>query len=76
MTAEMLAILGALITILLAINAYFIKGLVETITEVRIDVRGISERLNGADKRVDTAENNLRDAFRRIYSLETKDRRR
>lgn len=76
MGPQILAVLGVILSILLAINAYFIKGLVEAITEVRIDIKGLFERHIAIERRIDTAENNQKDIFRRIYNLEIKDRRR
>lgn len=76
MSPEILGVLGVIISILLAINAYFIKELVESITKVRIDLNGLFERQNAGERRIDTAENNQKDIFKRIYNLEIKDRRR
>lgn len=69
-----LSIVGILITIALTINAFFIRDLVEKLTQVRIIVATIASELTGTTKRVDSAENNQRDIFYRIYKLEGKDK--
>lgn len=74
MTPEILGIIGVLISIGLAINAFFLKELVEKLTQVRIGVATIASELNGTIKRVDTSENNQKDIFYRLHKLETKDK--
>lgn len=74
MAIQFLSVIGVLITIGLAINAFFIKELVEKLTQVRIDVATIASELNGVKRRVDTSENNQKDIFYRVHKLETKER--
>lgn len=75
MPSEILAIIGVCISIGLAINAFFIRDLVEKLTQVRIGVGIMTSKTEATEKRIDTAENNQRDIFNRLHKLETKDRK-
>lgn len=60
-------IVQILVPILLGINAYFIKGLINSITEVRIKMEGMSHRNESLNGTVVEIKNDLKDIYLHVH---------
>lgn len=76
MTPEILAIVGALIgliiTIGLGINAFFVKGLFDSINQVKLQTTVLLERDTSKEARIVHVEENQKEIFYRLGNLERK----
>jgi hypothetical protein len=73
--AEILTIVGSFVSIGLGLNAYFIKQLVDSIQEVKIDLATIFNESKHLERRINTSENNIVHIFDRLHKIETKDKK-
>jgi len=69
-----LSIVGAFIALGLAINAYFIKGLLDSINDIKISTALNSKDYFTLDVRVKNVENAVGDIYKKIWHLENKDK--
>ena len=72
MTPELLAIIGGFVALGLSVNAYFIKQLVDSLNQVKIQTAILLERDSGKEKRLGAIEHNQREIFIRLNDLERK----
>lgn len=70
MTPEVLAILGTLITLGLAVNAFFIKQLVDGIYAVKTALAVIETKYGFLDARVSKTEKHDNEIFKRLNEIE------
>ncbi len=75
MLETILSIVGAFIGIGLALNAYFIKGLLDVMTEIKISTALNTQKNTITEVRVANLENGQGDLFKRIWQLEHKERK-
>ena len=66
----LISVLSVLATILLACNAYFIKGLLDSLNQVRIQTAILIERSGSSDEKIKDLEANQKEIFKRINELE------
>lgn len=69
MPPEILAVLGFILTALLALNAHFIKSLVDSINDVKVHLAQFIERSNHTAERVSKIEESRSDDKERILPI-------
>lgn len=74
MLETILSIVGAFIAIGLGLNAYFIKGLLDVITEMKINTALNAQKIVFTEVRVLNLESAQGDIFKRLWQLEHKDK--
>jgi hypothetical protein len=70
MTPELLGIIGAFLALGLSVNAYFIKQLVDSINQVKIQTAVLINSGTYAEKRINKLEENEREIFMRLHKIE------
>ncbi len=70
MNPETLAIVGSFVSIGLGLNAYFIKQLVDSIQDVKVNIATIFSETKHLERRINTAEDNQREIFSRLNIIE------
>jgi len=76
MLETILSIVGTFIGLGLALNAYFLKGLLDAITEIKINSAVNTEKTLMTEVRVKNIEDGQGDIFKRLWQLEHKERQR
>lgn len=66
----MLAIIGAFLTLCLAVNGYFLRGIFEDLNAVKINIAKIMAYDEYKEKRIESLEASLRDVYSRLNQLE------
>lgn len=64
-----LGILGAALTVMLSINAYFVKSLLESLNQVKLQTAILIERSEAKEKRLQIVEEELKDLNERYHEL-------
>ena len=72
MSLEILAVVGTFISIGLAINAFFIKQLVDSINQVKIQTALLIQRSEYTENRIEKFDTHLVDIFKRLNTIERK----
>lgn len=64
------SIVGIFGTLALSINAFFLRGIYQDLNAVKIAMAQISTRGEAKEKRLDTNDENIKEIYARINSLE------
>lgn len=75
MLETILSIVGAFIAIGLALNAFFIKGLLDVMTEIKINTALNTQKNFTTEVRVGNLEAAHGDLFKRLWHLEHKEKK-
>lgn len=70
MTPEILGIVGAFVALALSVNAYFIKQLVDSINQVKIQTAILIKESTYTDRRLNDIEVNQKEIFKRLNDVE------
>lgn len=68
-TPELLGVLGFIVTLLLGLNAYFIKELVDSINQVKIQTATLIENNSNTKDRLQSVEDDLEMIRARLHTL-------
>lgn len=74
MLETILSIVGAFVGVGLAVNAYFIKGLLDIMTDIKVNTALNAQKNVSTEVRVMNLEAAQGDIFKRLWQLEHKDR--
>jgi hypothetical protein len=67
---SILSIVGAFMTLMLGVNAFFLKGIFSDLNDVKIKMASIFENANGKERRLSEAELSIKDLYARVREIE------
>ena len=70
MSNELLVILGAIISFLLSVNAYYFKDIVKTLTEIKVTLAALTAEHDNSVKLVDKHDRDIDKLKERVAALE------
>jgi len=68
--AVLITIVGSFLTVMLGINAFFLRGIYSDINDVKINMATIIANSKNKEKRLDDLEGNQKEIFHRLQELE------
>tara|TARA_R110000787_G_scaffold5686_6_gene20543 strand:- start:5972 stop:6229 length:258 start_codon:yes stop_codon:yes gene_type:complete len=69
MSSEFLAIIGAFISLLLMVNAFFIKDLVKSINEVKLELARLVEKHDSTSDKVNSNIEDIKDLYKTLNDI-------
>lgn len=66
----LLTIFGCFVTVGLSINAYFLRGILQDLNEVKIKLAIINTQAESKEVRIFNSERDIRDIYERLNSIE------
>jgi len=69
-TDILILVVGGIATTTLGINAFFLRGIFKDLGDVKINIAKIFERSKAKEKRISDNEEDIKEIFKRLNSLE------